>query len=118
LATCFAFIILAEFNFIVGLSAFVIKSVQGIIRAKYFIVQLCSGLLIPISFFPQWAQSVLAYLPFQDIAYVPLQLYLGKIPADQFQWVIAKQVFWVALLFVIGRVLWRRSLNHLTLQGG
>ena len=117
-STVFSFLIFAEINFIIGVMAFYLKSIDGVMRAKYFLIQLLSGLILPISFYPEWLQLIFDYLPFKIIAYVPLQLYLGKIPNNQLPVVFFNQILWWLLLFVLGRWLWSRAIARLTVQGG
>ncbi len=59
------------------------KSILALIRAKYFLVELLSGLLIPITFFPPPIQKVSRFLAFQHISYTPLQIYLGKLTGGE-----------------------------------
>jgi ABC-2 type transport system permease protein len=118
LSTFLSFFILAEVNFLVGLSAFYLKSIQGISRAKYFIVQLLSGLLLPIAFFPDWLQSILGFLPFSSIAFLPLQCYLGKTSLGNFPEVILTQLGWGLALATLSHFMWQRAVAKLTLQGG
>ena len=118
LATVFSFIILAEINFIVGLSAFYFSAIDGIMRAKYFLVQLLSGLLLPLTFFPGWARAVLDVLPFKLIAYVPLQVYLGKVPENALLSLFLTTAAWSVALVVLAQFFWRRAVRKLTLQGG
>ena len=78
-ATIFGFLILALINFLVGLLAFSFQSIDGISRAKQNFIQLASGLMLPLAFFPDWLRNILEYLPFKMITDVPLRCYLGKI---------------------------------------
>lgn len=117
-STVLGFLVFAEFNFLIGLLSFSLKSINGITRAKYYLVQFFSGLLLPISFFPGWFKHFLEILPFKAIAYVPLQCYLGKLQSTNLAVELLGQIFWVAALFYLGRVLWLRAFSHLTLQGG
>jgi ABC-2 type transport system permease protein len=117
-STAVSFVILTELHFITGLAAFYFHSINGIIRAKFFIVQLCSGLLLPIPFFPAWAQVLLNVLPFRVIAYVPLQFYLGKMPIQQMPSVFVNQIVWIGVLWILGRILSQRAFSKLTVQGG
>lgn len=118
LSTFAGFLILVLINFIIGMLAFELKSTQGIMQAKYYIIQLFSGLLLPITFFPVWLQVVSDYLPFKIISYVPLQFYLGKIPNDQITSILFNQLSWIAFLIIMGQLLWQRGVRKLTLQGG
>ncbi|MDC0358641.1 ABC-2 family transporter protein [Oligoflexia bacterium] len=118
LSTLLGFLIFAAVNFLVGLLAFSLQSILGVMRAKSSIIQLCSGLLLPIPFFPGWAQSILHALPFKSIAYTPLMFYLGKIPQDEILWILGQQFVWAAVLLLLGHYCWSRALAKIVLQGG
>lgn len=113
-----SFIVLAEMNFLVGLLAFRLQSIQGVSRAKYALTQLFSGLLLPIAFFPAWAATILTFLPFQLMTAVPLQFYLGKVHSEDIRPLACQLVGWCAVLFLAAELLWRRSLRNLSIQGG
>jgi len=118
LATAFSFFILAEINFLVGVLAFFTKSIQGIARAKYMLLQLLSGLLMPLAFFPHWLRGALEVLPFQMITYTPLKFYLGKISKQEVPGILAMQVVWSVLLFLACQVVLERAMRKVTIQGG
>jgi len=112
------FFIVAGINFAVGTLAIRLISILGLLRAKYFLLELFSGLLIPISFFPHYFQTALDFMPFKYISYVPLLIYLGKIQGRGLLAAIGMQVFWVAALFALGDMMWRWSTRKITIQGG
>ena len=113
-----SFLILSQINFLVGLSAFYLQSIFGVIRAKFYIVQLCSGLLLPLPFFPIWFQTALDYLPFKYITFIPLQFYLGKITQEMWASVFMEQLLWISILALAGAILWRQASAKLIIQGG
>ena len=114
----FSFFIVAGINFAVGTLAIRLKSILGLLRAKYFLLELFSGLLLPISFFPHAAQRLLAAMPFQYISYVPVLIYLGKISGAGIWAALGLQLFWVAALLLVGDMMWRWSSRKITIQGG
>ena len=114
----FSFFIVAGINFAVGTLAIRLKSILGLLRAKYFLLELFSGLLLPISFFPRAAQKLLAAMPFQYISYVPVLIYLGKINGSGIWTALGLQLFWVAALLLVGDMMWRWSSRKITIQGG
>lgn len=118
LTTLLGFLVFAEFNFLIGLLSFSLKSIQGIVRAKYYLVQLLSGLLLPIAFFPESVQQVFRLLPFHTIASIPLQTYLGKLRGESLMSALGEQLLWVVILFVLGRIGWRAAFHKLTVHGG
>ena len=113
-----SFFIVAGINFAVGTLAIRLKSILGLLRAKYFLLELFSGLLLPISFFPQIFQKLFKVMPFQYISYIPVLLYLGKISGREILSSLALQVFWVIFLLTLGGVMWRWSSRRITIQGG
>ncbi len=113
-----SFFIVAGINFAVGTFAIRLKSILGLLRAKYFLLELFSGLLLPLSFFPQVFQKALALMPFQYISYVPVLIYLGKIERGELLKALGLQLFWVAAVAAIGKGLWDWSSRKITIQGG
>jgi ABC-2 type transport system permease protein len=110
--------ITAGVSFIVGCFAVRLKSILGLLRAKFFVQELLSGLLLPMTMFPERAQAIVAWLPFQHIAYTPLRIYLGKIESAHLGDMLLIQVLWVLVLIVIGRLFWGLMVRKITIQGG
>jgi len=79
---------------------------------------LLSGLLIPVAFFPHWAQIVFAFLPFEHIASTPLQIYLGKLSGGAAWRTIGLAWVWVVVLLVLGHLWWLRASRKITIHGG
>jgi ABC-2 type transport system permease protein len=118
LSTVLALLIFACINFIVGTFALQLQSIIGVIRAKYFVVEFLSGLLLPITFFPASFQRILSYLPFPHISYTPLQIYLGRLEGTAVWQALAVQCLWIAVLFLTGKSCWRFFTKRLSIQGG
>ena len=113
-----SFFLMGAINFMIGTCAIPLKSILALIRAKYWLIELLSGLLIPMAFFPERIQKVLAWLPFEHIAYTPLQIYLGKLDRIHALRALATEWFWVVVLLVLAHLWWNRSLRDITIHGG
>jgi len=113
-----SFLIVAALNFAVGTFAVRLQSILGLLRAKFFLLELFSGLLLPISFFPHIFQRIFEFLPFQYISYIPVLIYLGKLNRVGIIQALALQLFWVAVLLALGDGMWRWSSRKITIQGG
>jgi ABC-2 type transport system permease protein len=113
-----SFFLMGAINFMIGTCAIPLKSILALIRAKYWLIELLSGLLIPISFFPGKLQKIMAWLPFEHIAYTPLQIYLGKLDGLHALRALEVQWFWVGALLVLAHVWWNRASRKITIQGG
>lgn len=117
-SVAFSFLIVAAINFAVGTFALRLNSILGLLRAKFFLLELFSGLLLPISFFPPLCQKVFSVLPFEYISYVPVLIYLGKMTGPEILRALALQLFWVVSLLGLGDGMWRWSSRKITIQGG
>ena len=112
------FLVMCALNFLIGLLAFYFNSIDGILRAKYNLMNFASGLLLPLSFLPIWLANLLELLPFKAIAYIPLKFYLGKIPTVQIAPLLLEQCLWLVALITAGAWAWSRAASKLTTQGG
>lgn len=113
-----AFLIGSQLNFLVGCLAFDLKNINGVIRAKNISLDFLAGILVPFTFFPGWFQTVVSWLPFQGLSYVPVTIYLGKRTGDELWLALALQAVWALALFAGGRLLWNRAMRRVTVQGG
>jgi ABC-2 type transport system permease protein len=118
LAVLGSFFLMGAINFMIGTCAIRLKSILSLIRAKYWLIELLSGLLVPMTFFPRAIRTALAWLPFEHIAFTPLQIYLGKLDVAQAGVALATQWVWVVALLVLAHVWWQRSLLKITIHGG
>jgi ABC-2 type transport system permease protein len=115
---CATILLTGALNFIVGSFAVTMKSILGLLRAKYYVQELLSGLLVPMTMFPPVVQTVLAWLPFQHIAYTPLRIYLGKLDGAEIHQALAIQAFWVVFLLALGTWFWNFMARRITIHGG
>ncbi|MEH7083916.1 ABC-2 family transporter protein [Neobacillus drentensis] len=113
-----SFFINTELNLLTGITTFFIYNNSGLIRAKRVVIDLFSGLLLPISFFPGWAQDVMKYLPFQGISYFPSMIVTKGFSQSQAIDAITQQFVWVILLFFPIQILWSLAKKQLIIQGG
>jgi ABC-2 type transport system permease protein len=113
-----ALIINSQLNFLVGCLAFYLKNITGVMRAKHISIDFLAGVIVPFSFFPAWFQTLVAWLPFQGISYVPVTIYLGKRTGADLELALMVQAAWAVGLFLLGRWFWARAVRAVTLQGG
>jgi ABC-2 type transport system permease protein len=118
IAVAGSFLLMAAINFMIGTCAIPLKSILALIRAKFWLIELLSGLLIPLRFFPAPLQTVSHWLPFEHIAYTPLQIYLGKLTLQQSGLALGREALWTALLLWLGHLWWNRATQKITIHGG
>lgn len=113
-----SFVINAQISMLFGFMVFFTKSTNGIYKAKRVIMDLFSGLLIPINFYPHWAKKVISFFPFQTVSYMPNLIYLGKYTGLAVLKVFGIQLFWIVFLGIVSRLMWKFAVKHVVVQGG
>jgi ABC-2 type transport system permease protein len=113
-----SFFIMGALNFIIGTCAIPLTSILALIRAKFWLIELLSGLLIPLNFFPRPIHILSSWLPFEHIAYTPLQIYLGRLSFAETFRLLAIEYLWVAALLFLGHLWWIRATRKITIHGG
>lgn len=114
----FSFLISSQINIITGLSAFFVENNEGMMRMKRVVVDLFSGLIVPITLFPDWLASVLKLLPFQAITYLPGSVFTGRVQGVGIWNVLGIQVIWFLLLLIPIVWLYHAARKRLFVQGG
>lgn len=77
-----------------------------------------SGHMLPLDWLPGIAGQIVAYLPFQYMAYVPSAVLLGKYSPTQLLGHLATASVWVLILFLLTRIAYARGLRRYGAYGG
>jgi ABC-2 type transport system permease protein len=102
----------------VSMTAFWTTGTNGITVSRTAVQNIFSGALIPLVFFPDWLRAVAAVLPFQSLISTPALTYLGKFDGPTTALMLAVQAGWAVGLIVLGRLVWRRAVKVVTINGG
>jgi ABC-2 type transport system permease protein len=114
----FSFIINTQINLMTGVLTFFLFNNDGLIRAKRVIIDLFSGLLLPISFYPLWAQDIMGFLPFQAISYIPSMIFTEGFEGGEVFHALITQCIWAVVLIIPIQLLWLVAKKRLIVQGG
>ncbi|MBQ3664850.1 MAG: ABC-2 family transporter protein [Lachnospiraceae bacterium] len=118
LSSMLSFIIYFLFEFCFGMIAFYSTYVWGMEIIKNSVLSFLTGQIIPLTFFPDFAQKLFNYLPFSSMNYVPVMIYLGKISSSELIFSIERQILWILILELISIALWRRVVKRISILGG
>jgi ABC-2 type transport system permease protein len=102
-------------RFIVNVSAFWLLDWRGANGLSTVLATALSGMLVPIAFFPSWAERVLVVLPWAAFVQAPIDVFLER-PDANF-WLV-RQTFWALVLLALGRVMFDAATRRLVVQGG
>ena len=113
-----AVLISAAFTTLLSISTLFTLDGRGAGALTVSVVNLLSGSLAPLPFFPEWFQTIANALPFRGLMDTPFRLYVGHIPPGELPWMLAHQFAWFAALVVLGRFVLAAVQRRLVMQGG
>lgn len=117
-ATVLAYVVNVLLTTLVGMMAFWTLEISGPSAIYRLVAQVLSGAIAPLWFMPDWLRLVAQALPFQATTYTPVAVYLGKLSGAALWTALAIQLVWVAILWLLLRLVWWRALHRVVVQGG
>ena len=105
-------------RFVVSLAAFWTADAIGIGRLAWSLNIFLSGMLMPLAFFPDWAQAALRASPFAAIVNAPIEVYLGLVRGPALLGTLAMQLAWGLALMILSRAVLSAGMKRLVIQGG
>ncbi len=118
LSTVLALGVVVALAMLMYISLFYIISQRGVRIIVTAVTLFLSGGVIPLPFFPATMQAVIRWLPFAAMQNMPLRIYSGNIAGNDAWWGMGLQVAWLTVLFFTGRLMMRRALQKVVVQGG
>ncbi len=118
LSLVFAYLISFYFNVCYGFMAFFFKNLWGTSLIKETLVSFLSGAVIPLAFLPKGLALVLNFLPFASLSYTPVMIYMGMYSVSQIIYSLLLQLFWLIVMYLLSKLVWRSAVKRLSVQGG
>lgn len=103
---------------IVGTVGFYSNSIWGMQILRKAIISILSGIIAPLTLFPKWFQTISSFLPFKELIYTPINIYLGQVSVNQILFIIVKQIIWGIILYIIAKLFFEHSVKKVTINGG
>jgi ABC-2 type transport system permease protein len=105
-------------RYLLQLTAFWLLDVRGANQLGILTAHFLCGAFVPIVFFPAWLETLCRLLPFAWMLQVPIEVWLGQHQGIELLEVYAAQLGWLLALVAIGRVVLRRAVRRVVVQGG
>lgn len=106
-------------NFLVSMAAFFLVEVWGLdIFITVFCINLLSGHIIPIHFFPEALKQLLFMLPFRSLYDIPLGIYTGIYEGNTIWEVLLFQLTWIFILYVVSQLCFAMIRKKIVISGG
>lgn len=113
---CFSALLWFLLMFMIGLLAFWIEETWVIRVILLVCTSFFSGSLIPLELFPQWLRSLLVYLPFPYLTFLPVKIFSGD-PNYSFAPALAMLCLWIGALILLIKLVWRRGIRLYSAAG-
>ena len=106
-------------RFIVSLTTFWLLDYRATQQAAAVVVAFFSGMLVPVTLFPSWLQTMARFTPYPSMMQTPIEVMLGRHAgwADTAA-ALGSQLLWVVLLFAVGRAVLAAATRKVVVQGG
>ena len=113
--SAYIFIFLLELS--IGVLSYYTTSLWGINNFKSSIISILSGKMLPLNFYPRLFKSIIYYLPFSTIYFVPINILMNKPVSNVMEFFI---ILWVSILILgaVYNVLSNIMIRKIMIQGG
>lgn len=106
------------FSALFAMISFTALDLGPIFSIKYHFVNMLSGSMIPLWFFPEWLRNAMYCLPFVYMYQEPLSMYIGKYTPEECLIKLGIQTAWLTGLLVIFYFAQKRATSRILVQGG
>jgi ABC-2 type transport system permease protein len=113
LASLLQFFIFQSFS----LLSFWIENTYGLRFTMRVIMEVLAGAIIPLSFFPEILQEIFLLLPFRFLIYLPMNIYLGKIPFIEAPFELLKGIGWILGFGLLNLFIWKKGVRQYVAHG-
>ncbi|ATG56607.1 ABC transporter permease [Brachybacterium ginsengisoli] len=105
-------------DMLVNLAAFWVLETRGLTVVYTAVMNLLSGFLIPIVWFPDWLLGIARATPFPSMLQTPIDTLSGRIPPAEALPLVGVQLGWIAVLAAAAMLVLRAGVRSVEVQGG
>ncbi|MDE7298452.1 MAG: ABC transporter permease [Lachnospiraceae bacterium] len=106
------------FTMLIYVSAFYTIQTAGIKILAAGLVEFLSGATIPLPFLPDGVRHAVELLPFASMQNIPFRVYGGDLAGEEMYLKILLQLFWLVIMVGAGRLLTKKAMRRIVVQGG
>jgi ABC-2 type transport system permease protein len=118
LSALLSFVIADSLNFLIGEISLFTNALFGLMIIKNVVFSFFSGSLLPSSFFPDWLNQILKFLPFQSMIEKPINILMGNYSSIEILESFLTQLLWVLVLSLACNLSFNKLKKHVVSVGG
>lgn len=100
-----------------ALFAFWTTRVEAVNQLYFTLDSFLAGRIAPLALLPVWMGVAAVYSPFRSMGAFPVEVILGRIPPAQIAAGFGLQLFWLAVGFVLFKVIWAAGIKQYSAVG-
>jgi ABC-2 type transport system permease protein len=101
-----------------GYMAFWFEESNAVMWSFAVLLNMATGMFMPLDFFPKWSLAVLEVLPFASWGYIPTKTYLGLYTSETLFSLFLIHVLWIGILFLANKFFWKKGIRKYSSVGG
>ncbi len=110
--------VMITFEIFFGMFVVLITNAWGFIQLKNFLTMFFSGLIMPITLFPDILQTIANYLPFKTVVYMPVSYYINPSNEQLFN-TLFLQATWFITFSILSCISWSLFIKkRVVIMGG
>jgi ABC-2 type transport system permease protein len=113
-----AIVVSFAFRAIYNLAAFWTTDHRGAMLLGGIAVNLFSGFIVPVAFFPDWLAAIANATPFPSMVQLPIDIFIGRASGFDVLRILAVQLTWAVALLIAAERLFALGVRRLVVQGG
>lgn len=106
------------FEFAVASLAFWTSESGGPLFCFELFLQFAAGAFFPLDVLPEGLRRALEATPFPYMVYVPVRLFLGKVPQAEALSLLGREALWLAAVYLAAMSVWKRGVRSYAAEGG
>src|SRR5712692_62472 len=106
------------FRALYNAATFWLLDVRGMIMVSGIALNLFSGFLVPISFFPDWLAAIARATPFPSMVQTPIDIFVGRTTGLDIVAALASQLAWALVMIAAAQAVFAAGVRRLVVQGG
>lgn len=110
-------VLVAILMIILSISFFTCQD-KGISDIIFIVSDVLAGAILPLPLLPKIIQNISEYLPFRLVGDLPFRIYSGNVDIIYALKSLILQIIWIFILVIIGRLIMRKALKNICIQGG
>ena len=114
----FGFLLVIAYVMLIYIATFYTISPMGARMVMVMLADFLSGGLIPLPLLPNYITKYIYYLPFASMANLPYRIFGGAFTVKESIYYILLQLFWLIVLVILGKLLMKKALLKVEVQGG